>query len=99
MKATCVLALIVGLALPSYGQVQVQICQGQICVPLPPVTPPTTPAPAPPAPMPAPPPTPAPAPAMRPSQGSHTKGLVITAAVSAVGTWALVKLFKRGKGK
>lgn len=97
MKVTCALILSLILAAEGYGQVTTQVCQGQICVTLPPIVPPPTVA----APSTPPPATLAPIPRPVPAieRSSHTKGIVITAAVSAIGTWALVKLFKRKGGK
>ena len=37
--------------------------------------------------------------AVRESQGSHAKAIVLTVAISAVGTWAIYKLFKRKANK
>lgn len=102
MRRTIIAVLLVtGLAVEGHGQVS--ICQGQICVALPPMDPQlTTPAPTPRPPQQVQPTAAAAAvvqPAIQATQYNHTKAIVITAVVSAVGTWALVKLFKRKASK
>ena len=100
-RLTVTACLIAGLAMQGQAQTtapsHLLVCRNGVCilVPAPSVQPPT--------------PAPTaiqvqaqpyqPIAAMQVPKGSHAKVIVITAVVSAAGTWALVKLFKRGKAK
>lgn len=95
--ATC---LVVSLVRPSYGQLSTVICTAQgVCISMP--IPRPTPAPptgGPPQSMPGGEPQDSPSQAqttiMR-SKSNHTKAIIITAVVSAVGTLILIKLLRR----
>ena len=100
-KRILTLSLILGIAQAGHAQTiapsHLLVCRNGVCilVPAPSVQPP---APTPTA-IQAQTQTSQPYAAREVPKGSHAKAIVLTAAISAVGTWALVKLFKRGKGK
>lgn len=83
MKMIIIACLVLGLAMEGQAQTSVLICRNGICTAVS-----STPTAAPIAPV-------APVPAMVHERKSNTKAIVLTAAVAAVGTWLLVKVFRK----
>ena len=99
-KRILTLTLILGMTHAGYGQTtapsHLLVCRNGVCilVPAPSVVQAPTPTPTVQAPQVQP-----PVAAMQTPKGSHAKAIVLTAVVSAVGTWAIYKLFKRKASK
>ena len=100
-KRILALSLILGMAHAGHAQTtapsHLLVCSNGVCI--------LVPAPSVQSPTPAPPAVQAQAQPMQPvaamqvPKGSHAKAIVLTAAISAVGTWAIYKLFKRKASK